>query len=257
MFTVYIDDSGTDPRHHVAIASGLIIPAKRIAHMEREWNTFLAKEKFDCFHTSECVARNHHSQFADWDDQRVSRVLTRIRQIIKKYSPQAYSVAINKAVYESVIPEEMRHYTGRDHYTWAVDAVGGFIYNWAHTHNVPMEYVFDTVGPAQKKEIEKAMEHGELIRPGSFVGHFSFRKRCDVPALQCADLFAWTCYQVALNAIRQKPIPPLANECWQDFIGWNNTEWCGAVMAKKDALEDWVRRVYANPEELKMMRASL
>lgn len=57
MFTVYIDDSGTAPEQQVAIASGLIFPAKRMAAMEREWRSFLQKQGIEQFHTSECVAR--------------------------------------------------------------------------------------------------------------------------------------------------------------------------------------------------------
>jgi hypothetical protein len=37
MFTIYLDDSGTDPSQPVAIASALIIPAPRIIALEREW----------------------------------------------------------------------------------------------------------------------------------------------------------------------------------------------------------------------------
>ena len=36
-FTVYLDDSGTSPSQHVAIASAVIIPASRLLLLEREW----------------------------------------------------------------------------------------------------------------------------------------------------------------------------------------------------------------------------
>src|ERR1700733_3532249 len=82
MYTSYIDDSGTDPKQLIAIASALIIPAIKLIPLQREWNTFLEKEGItkDGYHTSECVAHNSKTDFADWDDDCVKRVLARVRQ---------------------------------------------------------------------------------------------------------------------------------------------------------------------------------
>jgi hypothetical protein len=259
MFTVYIDDSGTAPEHPVAIASGVVVPARQVTALEREWDSFLQREGFRCFHTSVCVARNQRSDFAGWDEAKVSRVLARVRQFIRRYSTVGFSISIDKAVYDAVIPDELRRAIGRYHYTWAVDAVCGFIHAWAKDHQVPMEYVFDNIDKsqkAQKREIETVMEHGELMHPGSFLGHYSFRNRCDIPALQCADLFAWTCYQRSLFLIRGKPLNPLAEECWRQISKWNNDAWCQAWIASREQMEDWVRRVYADPNEMRKIRGS-
>jgi hypothetical protein len=86
VFTVFIDDSGTDPSQRIAIASGLIFPDKQLPKMDREWVAFMQREGITDFHSSECVARNRHSSFAQWDDERIGRVLARVRQIIRKYS---------------------------------------------------------------------------------------------------------------------------------------------------------------------------
>lgn len=64
MFTVYIDDSGTSPDQHVAIATALVMPAARITALDKEWETLTRKEGFSDFHMSICVARNEKSQFA-------------------------------------------------------------------------------------------------------------------------------------------------------------------------------------------------
>jgi len=61
MFMVYIDDSGTDPQQHVAIATALIIPATRITALDGEWKRLTEKEGFTDFHMSVCVARNEKS----------------------------------------------------------------------------------------------------------------------------------------------------------------------------------------------------
>lgn len=260
MFTVYIDDSGTSPNQQVAIASGLIFPAKRILAMDREWQSFLDKAHIGKkgFHTSECVASNEKSDFAGWDEKKIRATVSRIRQIIQKYCPKAFSISINKAVYDAVIPSELRELIGKYHYTWGVDAVCGFIWDWANTRGVSMEYVFDNMDDksqkAEKAEIEVVMSHGESMHPGSFAGHYSFRNRQDIPALQCADLFAWTCYQRSLQLVVGKKIHPIAEECWEQFGSWDDDTWCGAWIAGKDELKDWVRRVYADPVEMGKIR---
>jgi hypothetical protein len=258
MFTVYIDDSGTAPDQQVAMASGLIISAKRILAMEREWDKFIKVEGITEFHTSECVARNKYSEFSGWDVERVQKAVARVRQIIRKYSPKAFSISINKSVYDRAIPDEFRRLIGRHHYTWGVDAVCGFIWDWANTRGVSMEYVFDNVDgksqKSQREEIDLVMSHGESMHPGDFQGHYSFRSRKDIPALQCADLFAWTCYQRSMQAMGGKTLLPVAQECWDQFSSWDNDKWCGAWVATEANLKDWVRRVYADPVEVERIR---
>jgi hypothetical protein len=96
MFNVYIDDSGTSPTQPVAIASALIVPAKRILALEKEWNGFLDSRRIRCFHTSECVARNSKSVFANWTDEEVRDALERVRQIAKKFPVKALSWSVKK-----------------------------------------------------------------------------------------------------------------------------------------------------------------
>ena len=66
MFTVYIDDSGTDPKQPTAIAAALIVPAKRVPALDRDWAVFGATFGFGDSHASECAARNPHSAFGEW-----------------------------------------------------------------------------------------------------------------------------------------------------------------------------------------------
>jgi hypothetical protein len=123
MFTVYIDDSGTAPEHKVAIAAGLIFPAKRLIALEKEWNDFLGKVGIETFHTSVCVHKNHRSAFANWDDEKVRRVVSRVRQISLKYSVRGFSCAINKADHNDLVPDDLRRLVGQSHYSWAVSCL--------------------------------------------------------------------------------------------------------------------------------------
>jgi hypothetical protein len=96
MFTVYVDDSGTDPNQKLAVATALIIPAKQIPAMEIEWSNLKTKEHFSRFHMAEFVARNPKSEFANWDDKKHQRVFDRVRQITNKYGVRGFSFTVNK-----------------------------------------------------------------------------------------------------------------------------------------------------------------
>ena len=242
MFIVYIDDSGTAPDQAVAIASALIIPAKRIASLDKEWATFAEKEGFNEFHSSECVARNPKSVFAAWDGERVLRVTSRVRQVAKKYGVKAFSFATNKVDYDEVVPEELKVVGGRFHYTWAIRNVISCLDRWCQITDmkVPLEYVFDWMDNRSqreaKREIETVMAQAESIDPGRYT-HSSFRKRQDIPALQCTDMLAWTCYQFALHAFKGVELGTIAAQSFWDFDSHRN-EWLTAITYKRKQLSD-------------------
>jgi hypothetical protein len=84
MFTIYIDDSGSDPKQAVAVAAGLIVPAKQIPLLDNRWSSFKTTQKFTDLHASVCAAKNPKTDFAAWDDDKVRRVLNRACQITQK-----------------------------------------------------------------------------------------------------------------------------------------------------------------------------
>jgi len=251
MFTVYIDDSGSSPEHKIAIASAIIIPAKQLVPFEREWNGFLQKESIPDFHSSKCLARNSHSAFADWGEDRVKRVFARVRQITLKYSVQAFCIAIHKQDYSEVMPEDMRKRVG-SYYTWAVSSVLGLAYDWSNKRSVQMEYVFDEADKPVKREINEAMEYSEGIYPGHFLGHYAFRFRRDIPGLQAADLFAWSCYQAARHTRFNDTIHPLAQESWEAYRSAGDGDWAEIQSLNRQGIENWVKEKYLSPEDLEI-----
>ena len=261
MFTVYIDDSGTDPRQAVAIASAVIIPAKRIVALNQEWKTFANKEGFTEFHTAECVAHNSRSEFSDWDDAKTRRVMSRIRQILRKYGAKAFSFAVNKQDYDQVIPVEIAEVGGRHHYTWAVRNVLSALDRWAEISkmSIPFEYVFDWMDKNSQKEakaeIEIVFEQAQSvnIQHRRRYTNYSFRRRQDIPALQCTDMLAWTCYQFALFKFANVPLSEIARESFTDFekAGLNQQEWLTAVTITREHLADWGRRELNDPRSQK------
>jgi len=271
-FAIYLDDSGTSPSQPVACATGLIVPVRRILHMESEWVTLKQQEGFSDFHASEFVARNHKSEFAKWDDAKHTRVFRRVRQITKKYGIQIFSFSVKKDDYEQCVPHELRQYAGEFHYTWAIRHVTQFAQQWRVDKKVsePYHWVFDWMEPRDpaRKEIVTVMEQSEeQARSQRGVRHeytrYDFHPRGASAALQCADLVAWTNYNFSLFKWRNKPVHRFASIAWDDFASMpsgyspnihEDMEWNFSVVLKRDDLEDWAKRELADGRSLVRFR---
>jgi hypothetical protein len=257
MFSVYIDDSGTAPDQPVAMASALIIPAKQIVALDKEWETFSAKNGFSSFHSSECVFRNAKSEFAQWSDDKVLKVTERIRQICSKYAVRAFSFAVTKDDYDSTLEPEMKELFGKFHYTWAIQHLLLMCAMWSASGDriAPLRYIFDWMDRSQAKakaEIEDVMYMYDRSRPGQF-SDYSFRRREDIPALQCADLLAWSSYQVARHHFFDKPLHPIADINYQGFRSFGD-EWLAARSITRKDLRQWVERsVEPRTDDLKRL----
>jgi Protein of unknown function (DUF3800) len=253
MVTVFIDDSGTDPGQKVAIASGLIVESRRIVDLDREVTDlgeaegFIAENGIPDFHTSECVAGNSKSYFAGWDENKKGRVCGQMRRIGKKYGVNACSIAIDSNLYDELVPigSPLRDRGGAFHYTWAVRQLVRNLEDWsdAQSHQMPLEYVFDWMDKGKRKsEIEKVMAAAELSKPGFYQGQYGFRCRATNPALQCADILAWTCYRYSLWKLVGTPLRPIAEEGFEDFSRYTpmGAEWLLAIVQTRRQLQDWV-----------------
>lgn len=269
-FTVYLDDSGTSPSQAIACATALIVPAKRILQMENELNRLKKKEGFTDFHTSEFVARNYKSEFGKWDDAKQERVFRRIREITKKYIVQIFSFSVKKDDYENCVPEQLRKFAGKYHYSWAVRHVVQFAQRWRIDRRVsePYEWLFDWMekkDPA-REEIETVMEQAEEEARSQRgfeyeYTNFNFRRRATLAGLQCADLVAWTNFNFSLRqwGTTTKPMHPFAQITWDDFASMPHSssptihkvvEWNFSVTLKTDRLRDWAQKEIADGRSL-------
>jgi hypothetical protein len=248
MFTVYIDDSGTDPKQAMAIAAGLIIPATEIDALNSTWTDFLDYEFIKEFHSSECAAGQKKTDYENWSWQRKKRAFWKVREIIKKHAVNAFSFAINKEDYDRFVTGELREVGGKYHYTWAVRHLVSNLDAWAHLNGIstPFKYLFDWMGETKrneaKREIEIVMAQAESVRPGFYEGQYQFKKRQNHAGLQCVDLLAWSCYQFGRSAIFQTPCHPLAWESFWDFDSYKEKSWLYAVTQKPEDLKDWAER---------------
>jgi hypothetical protein len=257
MIHVFIDDSGTDPGQRVAIASGLIVEPRRIIALDKEVTAlsekegFLGERGFPAFHTSECVAGNPKSLFAGWDEEKKSWVCSEMRAIAKKYGVNACSIAIDRDLYDELVPLDsaIREGGGRFHYTWAVRELVKNLESWsaAQSHQMPLEYVFDWMGKEKrnpaKEEIEAVMAEAEESKPGFYAGQYGFRCREKTPGLQCADILAWTCYRFALWKLMEAPLRPIAEEGFADFSNYSpgGAKWLLAIVQTRQQLQEWIK----------------
>jgi hypothetical protein len=254
MVNVYIDDSGTALSQRIAVASALIIPAIRIGRLEVEWANFCEKYEITAkgFHSSECVARNPKSEYANWDDTKVQKALNRVGQITKKYGVRALSFAVKKTDYDDLMPRKWKNFAGRHHYTWAIKHVFSLLRGWRDATNPdnPVEYFFDWQEGEPKKEIETMMSQEEVVRPGQYEDHYSFRKRQDIPALQCTDLLAWSSLAVARQYFEGTPISEHAKRVYKDFRTHRNETWMiGRTIGRQNLADTIRRRLVDNLEE--------
>lgn len=246
MFTVFIDDSGTDPRQPSAIASALVIPASQIEALDYTWDAFKREEFITDFHTSECVAAQKGTDFEHWGSQRKSRTCWKVREIAKQYAVTAFSCAVFRKDYDELVTGELREFVGKYHYTWAVWSVLRNLEAWALLNKIetPFEFVFDWMGDSKrneaKREIETVMAQQEITRPGFFEGRYSFRKRTEHPGLQCSDFLAWTCYQYARSAYYQSPMHPIAWDAFWDMDRYRNQGWLYALTQTREQIRAWV-----------------
>lgn len=272
-FTVYLDDSGTDPSQAVACATALIVPAKRILAMETEFKRLRDQEQFSDFHASDCVNRNHTSEFSDWSKPKVARVIRRVRDITKKYGCQVFSFAVQKRIYESIVPDQMRCYAGQYHYSWALRHVLRFAQVWRHERRIsePYEWLFDWMEKRDKtrKEIEDVMAQAEEEASqngmaGEFK-HFDFRPRKTLAGLQCVDLIAWTNYNFAMSRELNRSLGAHAEHTWESFATMpkhpsaidrsGRLDWNHAVFIKAAHLKDWAQRETADGTSILRFKA--
>jgi hypothetical protein len=93
-----------------------------------------------------------------------------------------------------------------------------------------------------------AVEHHR----SSFHTNFTFRRRCDIPVLQCTDALARVSYQTALYNFSGKPRHWLAGEAFQEY---EKPPYflIGRTVNKKN-LQDWIKKEMKHPKATELFR---
>lgn len=278
-FTLYFDDSGTDSQAPVANATGLIVPAKRILALEKEWAALKEEENFGDFHTAEFVFRNKKSEFANWKDDKHRRVFLRVREMVKKYGAQVFSFSVKKADYDSCVPPEIRKHSGQSHYVWAVRQVSMLAQIWRVDKGVtePFEWIFDWLEKKDpvRKEIEDLFDQLEFLNESERgmkheFTNYDFRPGKTLGGLRLADLLAWTNFNFALQQWGEKPLNLFPKIAWDDFASMPSRtcpmvaslfrdadepiEWNCAVGLTRKQLSDLLSRELAGGRSLSLIQ---
>ena len=244
MFIVYIDDSGTAPDQKVVIAAAMIVPAANVASLNRDWADFDRTFEFKGdFHCSECVARNSHTVFADWNDKKVRSAFSRARSIMKEHASKAISFTINKDDFAAEAPEEWLKVGGHSPFTWTFRILLSLLRMWNNNQQkvMPFEYVIDWVQPRDREEIEMVMAQCESAYPGEYRGKFTFGKRQLIPGLQCCDLLAWSAFSHSRYFYQGTPMRELADASFRDLRSHGNGEWWDGLGHTRESLREAIR----------------
>jgi hypothetical protein len=168
LYTAYVDDSGTHTESEVAIASALVIRTNRIQMLQLEWDALRLNEVFSKFHMSEFSSPtpSRKSEFWGWEKSKHDRVYRRVREIIKEYGLNTISFAVYKKDYDEVVPQEIRHRSGKHHYTWAVRHLIAGLEKWRDYYHIsePFEFIFDHMqkGDDCREEIEEVLDRAKM-----------------------------------------------------------------------------------------------
>jgi hypothetical protein len=254
VFSVYVDDSGTDPQQKVAVAAALIVPAIKIQRIEALWETFREKYGFKYLHASELASSHRKGQYGHWSDHKAGLVLSRARQITKANVAAACAFSIKKESFDRVTPRQWKIQGGQNHYTWAFRTLLDHLIRWREARGIvkPFEWVFDNANGRDRDEIEMLMAQFEVDHPGHFEGRYSFRCRANVPCLQAADLLAWSTYSISREIFVRASADPFAVRSMQDFRNYQNGDWLTCLTYAEEQLRQTIDDDLRNAEAVRV-----
>jgi hypothetical protein len=259
--TMYIDDSGTSPTNHIAVAAGWVARTPGWVLFEREWKKArsIVSDKFESMHTSEFVdGRGSKNEFKDWSLEKKQRVAARLRQIIKKRALKGFALGVIKRDYDEIVPDVLKAKGFENHYTYAIRRVLGMIDDWRKQENItaPIEYIFDWSDKDSpvRREIETIFSSAEnepeaLRRYGLHPGGFGFRKREVVTPLQAADMFGWTMYQAVLNEVEKRKMNPIAVDMFKEFYLHRHGNFIEGGYNTREQIIKWVKSKGLNEKQ--------
>ncbi len=229
--TVFFDDSGTHPESSIAVAACYASTVEQWLEFERNWNDTKRNAHFTAFHMVDFAAG--HGEFAGWSDTKKRNVLSRLCGIINTRVKVGYAVAVQKRIYDAVIPDPFRAFCGQYHYTFAVRQCATRIGEWRRKHHksASMKYVFDRMGSNQGKgEIMTVMDiaisnsEKEAKATGiSPLTGYSFESKTSILPLQAADILAWTILQQMHQRLSRRKINWIADLAWQELASFRGT----------------------------------
>ena len=235
--TVYVDDSGTDPKSRVAAAAFCVSSVERWQEFLAKWNKIAEHAGFELknFHMTEFAAcrRDHlcqqclvgHTTATDhpwqkWTEAKRENVLNRMAKALVKHVEWGVGHAYTKKDYD----EHVRHSPARavlgdpvaeEYVTFAVQRCGGSLAEWraANFRSDRLKFVFDTSSAREKRDIANvffAAANDRAQRVNGIEQWFNpeegvaYESRKKTHQLLSADMLAWTIGSIrALDMFRR------------------------------------------------------
>ena len=248
--TAYLDDSGTDIPSPVSCCAGFISPLALWKKFEQDWEAArsVKGDEFECMHMAHCVFGNPDTEFANWSLEKKRRVLSRLRNIIKRRAVQGVGMATRKDYYERLMPEEAKKKIGGN-FNFSVFQTMALIGSWRRMRSIndPIEYVFDWLEPRdeRRRELENLLENecergNALAEYGLVSGGYFFRHKETVTPLQAADMMAWLLYNATQHVQNIKSANLLASENYRDFEAYRRAnKWFAGGYQSLDQMKEF------------------
>lgn len=226
--TVYVDDSGTDPKSKIAAAAFCVSTVERWGEFLDQWKRIADFAGFELknFHTTEFAAcrRDQLCQqcqtgktnaddhpWQRWSEDKRKNVLTRMANALVKhvewgvgqsYTKSDFDEHVRKSPARNVM-EALNEPIAEEYVTFAVQRCGGSFAEWraANSRDDRLRFVFDTSSPKEKKDIAKVFftaANEEVQRINGIEQSFnpeegvSYESRKITNQLLSADMVAWT-----------------------------------------------------------------
>jgi len=258
MFSIYIDDSGTDPNQVVAVAAGWIAKTPAWAALTKEWLRIQTDHGFSCMHMAEFVNGAKKTEFEHWSLSTKEIVLEKLGSQVIGNALKGFSMGIIKKDFDEIVPPELRTLGHKNHYTYAIRAVLGLIHKWRIQEGIfdaehPIEYIFDHMdkNDPRRLEIENVFatvgtEDESLVNYGLKKDGIEFKSRTTLPPLQAADMFAWTIYRAMKHETKEQDANKLAKLAFRKFC-LSKQGLVDGGYNKRQHLVEWVKSKGLSP----------
>lgn len=256
-FTIYIDDSGTAPAQSTAVAAGWIAQYSAWKLFNREWDKVrnVESRKFSIMHMADFVYGKR--EFENWDLETKKTVLNKLFPIFHKRIRKGFALGVIKQDFDEIVPPELRARGHKNHYTYAIRRVMGFIHQWRQENHIQgeIQYFFDFMDKhdPRRVEIEKVLttigtSEQNLAYYGLRRDGFHFIDKNDIPPLQAADMLAWTTYRAMQHEVGANKVNEIGETAFKNFcMSSRKPHFVEGGYNKREHLIQWVRAKGLNP----------
>jgi len=220
--TVYVDDSGTDPKSRIVAAAFCVSTVEKWLAFERRWRNISVNAGFQHFHMTEFAACKEGKPckqcfsgektledhpWRRWTAKKRKNVLRKLAETVVEFVEFGVGLAYTKADFdEHIRTSEVRLYSNEpvadEYFTYAVQRCGGELARWRAqqtTVNPPLKFVFDLTPKKGRDDIAKVFFGGVSGKPQYADGmeqwfipeSVSYESRKNVVQLLSADMLAW------------------------------------------------------------------